>query len=152
MRKTILAVMMLGASAGALASDEEEVAAFQKKVDHVMVDILCKTHVIHDMGVLGDEYLPKLDQLSDPAAKRKVNAEFGDKLHQAWLNQKFDMSQYQDVVAFLQFLNDKPISNKAWNSLAGSWTRAAQHQCPAVADDYRKTLAAALSLTATVLH
>lgn len=148
MRRTILAVMMLGASVGVQAMDNKEAAAFQKKMDRVMVEILCKTRVIRDMNALGEEYLPKLRKISDPALKKMVKAEFGGKLHQAWLNQNFDMRKHQDIVGFLRFMNDRPMKDQS--VLAKSWAYSAHQQCPAVADDYLQTNAASLTLISTI--
>ncbi len=152
MRRTILAIAMLGVSIGvpgsAHASDADDAAVFQKAMEHVMVDILCSTTVIRDMGALASAYVPKIHDAPDAEERDTLKREFGTKLHQVWINQKYDMSRHQQIVKFLEWMNTQPMS--AQSDLAKSWAYSAHKQCPAVADDYRLTNSAALTLVSTI--
>lgn len=154
MRKIISAVAMLGIfvtlSGNAQAMDAKEAAAFEKDMDHVMVDILCSTAVIHDMSGIASVYLPKIQHEQDATARTALKHEFGKKLHQAWLDQKYDMSAHEKIVNFLAWLNTQPL--KLQSEFAKSWAVAAQQQCPAKAPDARLTHGVAFTLVSSVVY
>jgi hypothetical protein len=149
MNRLIIAIsLIVSISSTAHASDDPD--KLQKSVEYTMADILCTTHVIKDMEAAASTFFSSTEKVQSQAEKDRLKADFGDRLHAAWLNQKYDMKKHPDVVKFLNYALTLPMDAQA--DFAKQWSYVAHKRCPDVASDYRATYSAAMTLISTIPH
>ncbi len=147
MNKSLLAAtLLIFSSFGALADPAPD--KLQKGLEYTMTDILCSTSVIKDMDAAGQKYFSVRGMAKNSEEEHKLKSEFGKELQAIWLRQNYKIEHRQDVVTFLNHLLTLPMADQA--EFAKSWTFAAHKLCPAVAENYRATFSAAMTLISTI--